>query len=428
MIDARALWDLTNALTKKGEGSADGYAATYVSRDDEGTDWVILDGDSTPVPANGGSLVEASPGDAVTVRQSGTRLHITGNGTTPAVGQSTVKRIVDPVSTAADMALSNAKRAIESADIAAAAAESATESAASARTDAATANAAAQSALIGLSTVEDVVDVVEWLTAHSKATEDTSIDYDKAYYTRDATTGAMARVTADPSALGWYEANASTDTEADAGKTYYEADAQTGELAPVTSVPSGADPSALGWLEVTESTDTAMVDGRPYYTIDSETGVASPISPSELGWWEMDDAVTQYLAAHLAMTGNGLNVMVDGQSGYIHLGTLDGEREYGTYVVGADSVPIAHFGEHTRIGRDDGMHIDITSDTQTSGGRLFSIADGSSDPVMYVQVVNGESLVYMTNAVVVRDLRFGNWMWYERANGNMSVKWTGGDQ
>ena len=37
-----------------------------------------------------------------------------------------------------------------------------------------------------------------------------------------------------------------------------------------------------------------------------------------------------------------------------------------------------------------------------------------------------ESMFYITRAVVVKDLRFGNWKWYDRFNGNLALKWMGG--
>lgn len=48
--------------------------------------------------------------------------------------------------------------------------------------------------------------------------------------------------------------------------------------------------------------------------------------------------------------------------------------------------------------------------------------------VAYIAVDDqtGESMFYMTRAVVVKDLRFGKWKWYDRNNGNLALKWIGG--
>lgn len=515
-LSAKSAWKLNNALKKSAATKPTKVGTARVTRrGSDGSMWVRLPGSNVDTPVNGQVLSDAAVGDTVSVRIENGRLSLMGNATTPAVGQQQVNTTVQPVSRqatyamqAAELATTYAMEAQESAALADASAKAAGESAY-------TAGVAADGALLGLSTVQDVIDVIEWLSTHSSATEDTSVVADKEYYVRDATTGALSRVeeavdpfalgwveaeqsadtamdtaktyyalndatgtltpvadVVDPSDLGWYEAEASADTEAVDGKTYYELDAETGELTPVDEVPEGADPSELGWYEVSATSDTTMTDGKLYYTVDaesgvaspvspvvigwweisttadnrmvddkgyyaldSETGVASPIDPFALGWWEMGDAVVQFIGSHLAQTDHGLNVMASGQSGHIHIGTLKDGGEYGTYVVGEDGVPEARFGVHTRIGREDGMHVDITSDISEDlehdvhQHKLLSIANAGDAPVMYVEYDDEtrESTVYMTNAIVVQDLRFGDWMWYERANGNMSVRWTGDD-
>lgn len=49
--------------------------------------------------------------------------------------------------------------------------------------------------------------------------------------------------------------------------------------------------------------------------------------------------------------------------------------------------------------------------------------------VAYIAVdpTTRESTFYMTRSVVVKDLRFGDWMWYGRRNRNMALKWIGGE-
>lgn len=518
-LSAKSAWKLKSALQKTSQTKPTKVGPARVTRiESDGSVWVRLPGSNADTPVNGQLLSTSRVGDTVSVRIENGRLSLVGNASAPSVGQQQVDATVQPVSRqvsyamqAAELATTYAMEAQESAALADASAKAAGESAY-------TAGVAADGALLGLSTVQDVIDVTEWLSTHSSATEDTSVVADKEYYVRDVATGALSRVeeavdpfalgwveaeqsadaamdtaktyyalddatgtltpvadVVDPSDLGWYEVEASADTEAVDGKTYYELDAETGELTPVDEVPEGADPSELGWYEVSATSDTTMTGGKSYYTVDaesgvaspvspvvlgwweisttadnrmvddkgyyvldSETGVASPIDPSALGWWEMGDAVVQFIGSHLAQTDHGLNVMASGQSGHIHIGTLkdveDG-GEYGTYVVGEDSVPEARFGVHTRIGREDGMHVDITSDISEDlehdvhQHKLFSIANAGDAPVMYVEYDDetGESTVYMTNAIVVQDLRFGDWMWYERANGNMSVRWTGDD-
>lgn len=50
-----------------------------------------------------------------------------------------------------------------------------------------------------------------------------------------------------------------------------------------------------------------------------------------------------------------------------------------------------------------------------------------SDPVAYIDVdgTTNEGRLHITRAVVVKELQFGSWKWFERDNGNMALKWVG---
>lgn len=74
----------------------------------------------------------------------------------------------------------------------------------------------------------------------------------------------------------------------------------------------------------------------------------------------------------------------------------------------------------------------LTSDTTVVAGKTYYeyiVTPSSALPgeVAYIAVDpdTNESTFYMTRSVVVKDLRFGNWMWYGRDNRNMSLKWIG---
>jgi len=69
------------------------------------------------------------------------------------------------------------------------------------------ANASANSALTQLSTVESVVNTLEWLTAHSTVTADTSVVSGKNYYVKnpDNTFTKVINPTGNPHNQGWYE-------------------------------------------------------------------------------------------------------------------------------------------------------------------------------------------------------------------------------
>ena len=77
-------------------------------------------------------------------------------------------------------------------------------------------------------------------------------------------------------------------------------------------------------------------------------------------------------------------------------------------------------GAVVRIGSETDMHLTMTPSE-------LAFRDASGTPVAYIEVVGGESLFYMTRAVVVSDLRFGNnlWTFATRDNDNLSLKWLG---
>ena len=112
-------------------------------------------------------------------------------------------------SVAAGQAAEAAAEAIESAGQAASAAESAQQSALEAQESADTANQAANNALIGLATVEGVVDTVNWFAEHKTASTDTSVVPSKTYYEYNPVAGTLSAVTPEgdenPSEEGWYE-------------------------------------------------------------------------------------------------------------------------------------------------------------------------------------------------------------------------------
>lgn len=75
--------------------------------------------------------------------------------------------------------------------------------------DAENAKTAANGAIAGLSTLESLIDTVQWIADHKKASTDTTVNTNKTYYTYDPATGALSKVdpvgTENPSSLGWYE-------------------------------------------------------------------------------------------------------------------------------------------------------------------------------------------------------------------------------
>ena len=115
----------------------------------------------------------------------------------------------DSASDAASTAWAKAADAEGAALVADHKAELAGEAASAAQTQAIRANTYANGALAGLSTLESVVDTVNWFAEHRVASTDTTVDASKSYYIYDLSTGVTSKVdpigTENPSNEGWYE-------------------------------------------------------------------------------------------------------------------------------------------------------------------------------------------------------------------------------
>lgn len=221
------------------------HRATVIRTDNDGTIWVSIPGGAPETPVHG-SLVEARPGDTVQVRIENGRAVIEGNATSPAATGRTVSvvrdvaveagdtasRALDAASvaeeaavsaiesasaaaTAAESAQGSAEAAAAAAEVADGKAEAAATAAANAQTSANTANTAANSALMQLSNVEDVIGVVNWVTEHGtySLTSDTSVQPNKAYYTRSVSQPYTYTMVAEPTDAGlptYYELNIDT--------------------------------------------------------------------------------------------------------------------------------------------------------------------------------------------------------------------------
>lgn len=129
-----------------------------------------------------------------------------------AQAAASAQQSADSAAEAAQTAWNHADEANTAAQAAASAAESAQSSADSALQSASTANVAANSALTQLSVVEDVVDVLNWISEHGtyKATADTKVVAGKYYFTRSGTSPnytytVVTNPTGNPKTKGYYE-------------------------------------------------------------------------------------------------------------------------------------------------------------------------------------------------------------------------------
>lgn len=302
-LGARAAWALRRAIagvSQARETEASG-TARFVRTDSDGQSWVILPGSEAETPVNGTMLAAAKAGQLVRYTLRDGRLSVTGNATEPAVGLTVVRSEVAPAielaggaKAAADRAELDAGRAKEAADRAEYDAGRAHDAADDAKASATRANTSALDALAQLSCVEDVLGTVTWIAEHGRysPTADVAVDPDKTYYVRVPATDAML-----VDALGALLATSDGSTL-------------------VSCVAAASD----GWLylPVGEPRDE---DIATYYELT------------------VDEALSRYVASHLALTDAGLWVLKD-DSGFRVLLANDGMS-----IIDAAGHVVATFGE-----------------------------------------------------------------------------------
>lgn len=311
------------ALSKAGAAT---LPAEFVGKDGEGKPWVMLPGASFATPV-GRMSVEAAPGDTVAVTVSGGTASVDSNISNPSAGVAHVQK----VEMTADAAKSDAARAVAYSVQARAASDEAKESAEKAFRDALSASASASQA------------VSDAKTARAGAESAT------AYAARASSAASSAQESAESAQESATEANS------------YAVGALRG-LSDVEKVVG-----TVQWIAehgtYSKTADTTVVVGKQYYVKQNESYVAvsDPVDADIGNYYELDvsGSVQHYIASHLAQTDYGLDLMVDGTDLRMHLGTVDGTKPIGTYVVDGTGRTAAFFGETSRMGRVTSMHTDV---------------------------------------------------------------------
>jgi len=369
-------------------------AMATVLRLDGSTAWVHFDGGAIETPVK--MTVGAKVGDEVMVRVANGYAYLLGNSTAPPTDDS----VANNAQHTADYAVDQAIRATNAADIATRGAEIAAQAAENATTEAriaqqaastaqasadaasvsaASANTSANNALTQLSTVEDVVGTLSWISSHGTYRE-------------------------------------TSDTVAEPGKFYF------------TRSGSGTEADPYAYAVVTDPAD----------------------NPTEAGYYELesiDEAVSNYVSTHLALTNEGLFITLDDNGYKLKL------TNSGAYIIDPAGGEVAEYSTVTNIGSSNGRHVHIDDDSvdimdgttslasfgsttiignqngahlEASGDRLsFKDKDGNEVAYVAVDSETNESIFYMTKAIVVKDLYFGNWRWNSRSNNNLALMWVG---
>lgn len=248
--NVNGIWKLADVLKTM---TASGNGSKVISRvrevDSEGNVWVVPTGSDEAFPVSY-TTADVSPGDTVVVTIENGKASVDGSTSAPSISAAKANELLQPIaesaSTARAMAgaaAAAAESAQESADQAAGAASDAQGSADAAATAASIADGkavqaaaaatiadgkavaaglaadaaqgAADSALVQLATVEDVMGTATWIAEHGtyEPTEDAAVDDSKVYYERTGSGTsqdpyvyvAVAQPTGDPNAQGYYE-------------------------------------------------------------------------------------------------------------------------------------------------------------------------------------------------------------------------------
>lgn len=185
----------------------------------------------------------------------------------------------------------------------------------------------------------------------------------------------------------------------------------------------------LGWIsqhgQYVLTDDTEVVSGKYYFTLSGTTYtiVSNPTGdPNAQGWYELtnvDAAISNYVASHLALDNSGLWLQTDNVASRILLSPTDGLVLYG------DNGPLAKYGSDAIIGEENGFHLKI------NGTEI-----GFYQAAQKVAYINGNKL-YITQSVVLQQMDVGTpvadggkgqWSWkvhdVNSAN-NLYLKWLG---
>lgn len=237
-----------------------------------------------------------------------------------------------------------------------------------AQTSAASAKLSAETALVNLGLVEDVVGAVNWIALHGyyERSTDTAVSEVKTYFTVNGT--AVTNPTGNPHSNLYYE---------------------------------------LSNGVYTLSSDTTVDSSKTYYTVTA-TAVASPSgSPAENNYYELniDESVQQYIATHLALTNEGLRVTDGGASSLLI-------NSRGVTIRGADGNIVGQYGQGAIIGNTSSHHLEIT-------GQRLSFMNSQTE----VAYMTGDKL-YIPRVVVVNSMQAGNWLWDATSANHLTLRWN----
>ena len=337
----------------------------FVGKDGEGKAWVRLSGAEGAIPVRRMS-VQADVGDTVSVTVGGGRAVVDSNVSNPSASSTNVAHVDKRVT----VAQSTAAKAINYAVEAAAASNVAKMSASNAQ-------ASAEKAFVAADNAEAQA------ARANTAAENAEADAQRA---SDAADDAMDEAVR---AHG-----AADDAQASANSAKTAADTALTGLSIVEDVAG-----TLDWISkhgtYKPTTDTTVVEGRVYFEKQGNdyVPVVNPTgNPQSQGWYVLDvtDSQSDFIMAHLAVTGRGLWVLPSGMGSSTTPASGETQADSdarqgasykmllssdGTYIYDGNGDVVIKYGQNIEPSNDRPFYI---GDPNSTSYILFTPASGST--------------------------------------------------
>lgn len=424
--------DLQKIMSDSNNKKTSGFdTQAVVTRIDGDTAWVRFPGgeDDTPVSRT----TNAGIGDEVRVRVSGGRAWLLGNVTNPPT-DDTQANVAKKVANKADTKATDALDAIDGLDVRVASAdkrlvlvegnimalgsrvESAETSLTTVEEGITGLNTRVEDAETALSSAEEKIDAIESDVGKANALLD---DMQEAAEQADTTLTQIFQDAKDAKDLA-------DDADKSAKSAFSSASNALDQLSVVENVVGVLDLiSTHGTYTQITDTEAVAESGKWYFELvdGAYKTVYVDEGDSVTGYYiltDIDEAVTNYVSSHLALTDDGLSLQQDDSDYRLLISTG------GVSIIGADGGTVASYGTETVIGDKKGFHVQIDA-TEL----------GFYQGKQRVAYINNNQL-YITQSVVLQQMDigtpisdggFGQWSWkiHKNVNGenNLYLKWMG---
>lgn len=246
---------------------------------------------------------------------------------------------------------------------------------------------------------------------------------------READTAASAADTAAQNAQAAAESASADATAAMANATTaaVSANAALGQLSEVEKVVDVLNwASKHGQYDLTA--DTEVIQGKYYFTRSGSgtasdpyvyTVVAEPQSdPNAAGYYELtsvDEAISNYVSTHLALTADGLFLQTDGSGTKIQIAAN------AIYLYDENGAIIATYSDDITLGNALDTHITLST---AHGLGFYQGAEDPNDPSVNRVAYIDQNKLYITQAEITTSLRIGSFVWKVQSADRVSLVYS----